>query len=36
MGYVACGERGASWESQRDDGLTFAYETRLIDMQKPL
>lgn len=36
LGYVACGERSASWESQRDDGSTFVYETLLTDLQKPL
>ena len=36
LGYVACGERDASWEAQRDDGSIFVYETLLTDMQKPL
>ena len=36
LGYVACGERAASWEAQRDDGSTYLYETRLTDMKKCL
>lgn len=36
LGYVPCGERGASWEAQGNDGPTFVYETELTDMQKPL
>ena len=36
IGYIACGERSASWESQREDGSRFLYETVLMDMRKPL
>ena len=36
LGYIACGERSASWESLREDGSRFLYETVLTDMRKPL
>jgi ribosomal protein S18 acetylase RimI-like enzyme len=36
LGYVASGERTATWERQRDDGSTYLHATVLTDLSKSL
>lgn len=36
LGYVESGRREVSWESQRDDGSVFLYETEITELDKHL